>query len=75
MSALKRLWWRYGLHALVLVVPTAMIVGGGAIVFLLESASCSAKWGDRSAYGLYSGCMVDGVPEKNIRIIVRPEDM
>lgn len=69
-TRLKYFWRNHDYQIVGLSLMGLMIFGGFVSIYALDSAACSAKWGERGEYGFYSGCMVDGIPDKNIRILI-----
>ncbi len=66
---LKRFWWNRGPEIVGFSLMFTMTVGAFALVYALDSAACSAKWGGEAEYSLLTGCMLDGIPTDNIRVL------
>lgn len=69
-TRLKRIWWNYSYAILPVGVMVGLVLGLVLLLYALDSAACSAKWGERGQYAFYTGCMVDGIPDENIRILI-----
>lgn len=70
---LQCFWWDLGYLIVGMSLFTSMIVGATLLIYSLDKTACVAKWAEKSSYSFYTGCMVDGIPEKNIRIYITGE--
>ena len=69
-TCLQRFWWNHGHTILPIGVMVGAVVGLILLLYALERTACSAKWAEKASFSFYTGCMVDGIPEENVRVLM-----